>query len=59
MTPRESPKPTHPKNELISRSNYPESLKEMIESDLARRLQELEAAIGRARERLEQFEEKY
>ena len=49
----------NPTNILKLRSSHPESLKEMIEIDLAKRLQDIEVGIQRTCERLKQFEDQY
>ncbi len=46
-------------NLLKLRSSHPESIKEMIESDLAKRLQSIEAAIQTTHQKLTQFETQY
>ncbi len=46
-------------NVLKLRSNHPESIKEMIESDLAKRLQIIEVAIQTTHKKLKQFESQY
>jgi hypothetical protein len=46
-------------NELKLRSSHPDSVKEMIKTDLAKRLQNLEAGIQRTQARLKQFETQY
>lgn len=46
-------------NVLKLRSNHPESIKEMIESDLAKRLQNIEVAIQNTHKKLTKFEAQY
>jgi hypothetical protein len=46
-------------NELKLRSNHPESIKEMIEIDLAKRLQSLETGLELTQTRLKHFEAQY
>jgi hypothetical protein len=46
-------------NELKLRSNHPESIKEMIEIDLAKRLQSLETGLEITQTRLKHFEAQY
>ena len=46
-------------NELKLRSNHPESIKEMIEIDLAKRLQSLEKGLELTQTRLKHFEAQY
>ena len=46
-------------NVLKLRSSHPESIKEMIESDLTKRLQSIEAAIQTTHQKLTQFETQY
>jgi hypothetical protein len=59
MTIKEQPIIANSTNILKLRSSHPESLKEMIEVDLAKRLQDIEAGIQRTYERLKQFEDQY
>lgn len=47
------------KNIIKLRSNHPESIREMIQSDFAKRLQSLELGLQKTQTRLEQFETKY
>ena len=46
-------------NELKLRSNHPESIKEMIEIDLTKRLQSLETGLELTQTRLKHFEAQY
>jgi len=46
-------------NIIKLRSNHPSSIKEMIQSDFAKRLQSLELGLQKTQTRLEQFEAKY
>ncbi|TYQ29721.1 hypothetical protein [Pseudanabaena sp. UWO310] len=46
-------------NIIKLRSNHPELIKEMIQSDFAKRLQSLELGLQKTQTRLEQFEAKY
>ncbi|MFN7716076.1 MAG: hypothetical protein ACK5QS_11430 [Pseudanabaenaceae cyanobacterium] len=46
-------------NIIKLRSNHPASIKEMIQSDFAKRLQSLELGLQKTQTRLEQFEAKY
>ncbi len=46
-------------NELKLRSNHPESIKEMIEIDFAKRLQNLESGLELTQTRLKHFEAQY
>ena len=47
------------KNIIKLRSNHPASIREMIQSDFAKRLQTLEVGLQKTQTRLEQFETKY
>ena len=47
------------KNIIKLRSNHPASIKEMIQSDFAKRLQSLELGLQKTQTRLKQFETKY
>ncbi|MFM8294707.1 MAG: hypothetical protein ACKN9E_09200 [Microcystaceae cyanobacterium] len=46
-------------NLLKLRSSQPESLKEMIQTDLSHRLQDLESGLQQTQTRLKQFETQY
>jgi len=46
-------------NIIKLRSNYPASIKEMIQSDFAKRLQSLELGLQKTQTRLKHFEAKY
>ena len=46
-------------NLLKLRSSQPESLKEMIQTDLSHRLQDLESGLQQTQTRLKQFEAQY
>jgi hypothetical protein len=59
MTTKEQLITANPMNILKLRSSYPESIKKMIESDLAKRLQSIEDGIQRTQDRLKQFEAQY
>jgi hypothetical protein len=57
MTPQ--PMNTKITNIIKLRSNHPASIREMIQSDFAKRLQSLELGLQKTQTRLEQFETKY